>query len=161
MIKGMFLVMAALWSSFGWSSLGLATALEEDLSPEQKIEFRDISKDLRCPTCTGLSILESDAQFSIQMKTAVKEQVLAGKNKAEIMSFFIERYGLWILREPPKKGFHLVAWALPLSAMIFGPLLLWFFVWRRRITAKSRSIRSTADILSEMDRMIASEKAGT
>lgn len=161
MIKWTFLVIVTLGSSLGWSSLGLATALEEDLTPEQKIEFREVSKDLRCPTCTGLSILESDAQFSIQMKTAVKEQVVAGKNKAEIMGFFTERYGLWILREPPKKGFHLIAWALPLSAMILGPFLLWFFVWRRRITAKSKSIRSTADILSELDRMIASEKAGT
>lgn len=147
-------------SLFFISHLGFSAALEEDLTPEQRIQYREISKDLRCPTCTGLSILESDAQFSIQMKTAVKEQVLAGKNKAEIMSFFTERYGLWILREPPKKGFHLIAWALPLSAMILGPFLLWFFVWRKRIAVKAKSIRPTKEIISELDRLVEKEKAG-
>jgi len=156
MTKLAILVTAFLLNAVSWAS-----AIEEDLTPEQKVEFRDISKDLRCPTCTGLSIMESDAQFSIQMKTAVKEQVLAGKSKAEVLSFFTERYGLWILREPPKKGFHLIAWALPLSSMILGPLLLWFFVWRRRIVATSKVIRPTAEILSEMERMIDREKAGT
>jgi cytochrome c-type biogenesis protein CcmH/NrfF len=152
--------LAMVISFFFMSHLGLSSALEEDLTPDQRIQFREISKDLRCPTCTGLSILESDAQFSIQMKTAVKEQVLAGKNKAEIMSFFTERYGLWILREPPKKGFHLIAWALPLSAMILGPFLLWFFVWRKRIAAKAKAIRPTKEILSELDRLVDKEKAG-
>ena len=86
--------------------------ITEGMDKEQVDLYKDISGDLRCPTCTGLSILQSDAQFSIQMKEAVREQVELGKSKDEVMEFFTERYGLWILREPPSTGMHLFAWMI-------------------------------------------------
>ena len=32
------------------------TALDQDV-------FKDVAADLRCPTCTGISVLDSDAPF--------------------------------------------------------------------------------------------------
>ena len=31
--------------------------------------YREVAGELRCPTCTGLSVLDSDAPFSVQIKT--------------------------------------------------------------------------------------------
>lgn len=82
-------------------------ALAEGLAIENKnlivdpIEYQDVASDLRCPTCTGLSVLDSEAAFSIQIKNEVKEQLVAGKHKDEILKFFTDRYGPWILRAPP------------------------------------------------------------
>ncbi len=47
--------------------------------------FRDIAKEFRCPTCTGLSVLESDAGFSVQIKEQVQEQLNLGKNHDQII----------------------------------------------------------------------------
>jgi len=140
------------------ASLGHAAALEEELNEPQKQLFHEVSKDLRCPTCTGLSILESDAGFSLQMKSAVAEQVKQGQSKENILKFFTERYGVWILREPPKQGFHILAWLLPLGAMVLGPLVLWLFVWRKRQTVATKGIRSTAEIIAEFDELIHEQK---
>lgn len=118
-------------------------------SPAQ-LEFLDVAKELRCPTCTGLSVLESDAPFSLQIKDIVKDQVNGGKSKDEILQYFTERYGPWILRSPPKKGFNLLAWALPIAVLLGGPPLIWFFVWRKRRIAVTQGVRSTDDILAEM-----------
>jgi cytochrome c-type biogenesis protein CcmH/NrfF len=95
-------------------------------------DFRDVSSDLRCPTCTGLSVLDSDAPFSVQIKNEVKEQLASGKDKDAILKFFTERYGPWILRAPPKEGIHLLAWLLPFGALLMGPLLIWLFFWARK-----------------------------
>ena len=95
-------------------------------------EFRDVASDLRCPTCTGLSVLDSDAPFSVQIKNEVKEQLAAGKGKSEILRFFTDRYGPWILREPPKDGINLWAWLIPGGILLIGPILIWYFVWSRQ-----------------------------
>lgn len=114
-------------------------------------QFRDVAKELRCPTCTGLSILESDARFSVQIKDLVKEQVEAGKNKQEILQFFTERYGPWILRSPPKTGFNILAWAIPIGMMLIGPILIWLFVWRKRRVITSLGVRPIEAIVEEMN----------
>lgn len=133
------------------SSSVLAVNLTDGLKDNEIELYKDISGDLRCPTCTGLSILQSDAQFSVQMKEAVREQVLLGKNKDEVIKFFTERYGLWILREPPSKGAHMFAWVIPGLLLLLGPVLIWFFVWRKKQTVVTYGVRSSEIILKEME----------
>jgi cytochrome c-type biogenesis protein CcmH len=103
----------------------------KDIAVDQE-QFKDVAGDLRCPTCTGLSVLDSDAAFSVQIKNEVRSQLASGKSKDDILTFFTERYGPWILREPPKEGVHLLAWIVPLMVLILGPILIFAFVWRRR-----------------------------
>lgn len=112
--------------------------------------FRDVAKEFRCPTCTGLSVLESDAGFSVQIKEQVQEQINLGKNREQIVDFFVERYGPWILREPPVKGFNAWAWIVPITLLCLGPVLIWLLVWKRRVQADSHGVRSSTVILEEM-----------
>lgn len=104
--------------------------LVDDTSLNQDV-FKDVAADLRCPTCTGISVLDSDAPFSVQIKNEVKQQLSEGKSKSQILEFFTDRYGPWILREPPKEGVHLWAWIVPLGFLLLGPLAVWYFFWRR------------------------------
>ena len=135
--------------SLVFASFRLA-AEEDPFAAANDDSFRDVAGELRCPTCTGLSVLESDAGFSVQIKDQVKVQMDEGKSKAEILDFFVERYGPWILREPPKTGFNMVAWAVPFGVLIFGPIVVWFFVWRKRKVVATFGVRSADDILTEM-----------
>jgi cytochrome c-type biogenesis protein CcmH len=120
-----------------------------DLTPEKQEEFRAIADQLRCPTCTGLSVLGSDAPFSVQIRDLVKQQVVEGKSEKEIMEFFVSRYGAWILREPPQEGFNLLAWIIPVGILLLGPVLIWFFVWRRRQVVSTWGVRSNEVIVKE------------
>lgn len=130
----------------------LAGALDKD----KQRSYLDTATELRCPTCTGLSVLESDAPFSVQIKNLVKEQVAQGKSKDEILKYFTERYGPWILRSPPKEGFNLVAWGAPIALLIAGPLLVWFFVWRRQqVVVGRQGVRPTEVIVEELEQRLA------
>ena len=129
----------------------------DELSPEAK----EIANELRCPTCTGLSVLDSEAPFSRQIKGLLKEKVESGLGKAEIEKFFTERYGPWILRSPPKTGLNLLAWILPISLLVLGPLLLYVFVWRRNPTdGMGLKTRSESEIIDEMKQQLDGKRRG-
>ena len=135
------LMLLLLTSSLGYSA--------DEGFRDNKEFFKDVAGELRCPTCTGLSVLDSDASFSVQIKDQVDEQIKEGKSKDEILSFFVERYGPWILREPPKSGFNLMAWATPIALLIAGPLLIWMFFLRRDESLEAH-VRNSDEIIAEM-----------
>ncbi|MCX6128699.1 MAG: cytochrome c-type biogenesis protein CcmH [Proteobacteria bacterium] len=117
---------------------------------DNSIDFREVAKELRCPTCTGLSVLESDASFSLQIKNQVHEQMKMGKSKEDILKYFVERYGPWILREPPKQGFSLLAWLVPVALLCLGPIMIWLLIWRRRVQFNAHGVRSNEALIEEM-----------
>lgn len=161
----MILLMASRPQLFAQAPMGdvagtgadLAEPADEPLAIDKKPKydtnnaaFRDIAKEFRCPTCTGLSVLESDAGFSVQIKEQVQEQLNLGKSHDQIINYFVERYGAWILREPPVKGFNALAWIVPITLLCLGPILIWLLVWKRHVKADSHGLRSSTVILEEM-----------
>lgn len=46
--------------------------------------------------------------------------VLEGRTDSEIRDYLIERYGDWIVFEPPKKGIHQIIWYLPFVFCVGG-----------------------------------------
>lgn len=143
---GIFLGSAQL---FAQTSAQIASELER-LSPDKQLLYQGVSDQLRCPTCTGLSILQSDAPFSQQIKSLVIEQVAKGQDQDQIIAFFTERYGLWIRREPPAQGFHLLAWLIPLGFLLITPWFLWALFFRKTQVVPSSGLRTTGEILDEM-----------
>lgn len=125
-------------------------ALCEKVAPQKEDLFRDVAGDLRCPTCTGLSVLDSDAPFSQQIKSEVKTQLAEGKSRDQVLKFFVDRYGPWILRAPPVAGVNALAWILPIAVLIFGPLGIWFFVGRKARKSVEVPVRPAAEIMKEM-----------
>lgn len=97
-----------------------------DNSVEQDFRYRQLAEELRCPTCQGLSVKDSEAGFSNSIKAKIRELIKMGKSNQEIKAYFVERYGEWILRAPPKKGFNLVLWILPGAGIVIGLLLVLF-----------------------------------
>ena len=68
----------------------------------------EIARQLRCPVCVSESVGDSNASIAIEMRNQIQDQLEAGRSEAEIMAFFQERYGDWILLEPPRRGVHLL-----------------------------------------------------
>ncbi len=101
----------------------------EDL--ERRVQ--SITDQLRCPTCQALSVKDSEASFSVQIRDKVTRMVQEGQSEDQIKAYFVSRYGEWILREPPKTGLGLVVWVLPLVAILAaGALIVWSITRRSR-----------------------------
>ena len=74
---------------------------------------REIAGELRCPTCQAVSVNDSEAPFSVQIRDKVRRMVQEGQSAEQIKAYFVSRYGEWILRAPKKQGLGLVLWVLP------------------------------------------------
>ncbi|MEO5898573.1 MAG: cytochrome c-type biogenesis protein, partial [Ilumatobacteraceae bacterium] len=85
---------------------------------------REITGRLRCPVCQGESVAESPSQSAQEITTLVRQQVAAGQSNEQVEQFFVQRYGDWILLDPPRSGNTLLLWAIPLLAITGGAIAL-------------------------------------
>ena len=107
---------------------------------EQQGRIKALVDELRCPTCQGLSVKDSEAGFSVSIRNKAEEMVRQGYSDDEIRGFFVKRYGEWILRAPPKEGFNLILWALPGAAILFG-LWMVFTKSRRWVEIEGKEVK--------------------
>lgn len=83
-----------------------------------------VARQLRCPVCQQLSILESPAELAVEMRAVVRERLAAGDSEEEVLAYFVSKYGQWVLLDPPKEGFNLVVWLGPLALLLGGAAFL-------------------------------------
>jgi cytochrome c-type biogenesis protein CcmH len=94
----------------------------------------EVASQLRCVVCQNLSVADSPSEMAGQMRAIVRERLAAGETPAQVRQYFVERYGDWILLEPPRRGFTLLVWLAPLVAVLVGLALVAVLVrrWSRR-----------------------------
>ncbi|GAB5471367.1 MAG: cytochrome c-type biogenesis protein CcmH [Rhodospirillales bacterium] len=126
----MALVMAALPASAIDDRERLADpALEE--------RARTLFKDVRCVVCQNQSIDDSEAQIARDLRVLIREQVSAGRQDGEILTFLTDRYGDYVLLEPPFRASTLLLWLAPLLVLLAGGSVIWM-VFRRRPEAATQ-----------------------
>lgn len=89
-----------------------------------------IASRLRCPVCQGESIQDSPAELAAQMKGLVREQLANGRSETEVLDYFTQKYGQWILLEPQASGLNLIVYWIPVLFLVFGGGALWMVVRR-------------------------------
>lgn len=94
-----------------------------------------IYKNLRCLVCQGQSIADSNSDFANTIKSVVNDKVKEGMNEKQIYNFLSQKYGDWILYNPPLKGNSYLLWILPYVFFIIGAIVL-FFVLKKTLKHK-------------------------
>ena len=149
------LVMLALIAGIGFMAFTLAPNLSGD--PVRSVngvasaesgsldqQMIRIADRLQCPICGGQSVAFSGSQLAGEMRRIIMEQLEAGKDEDAIMRYFIDRYGISILREPPKNGLNLWLWVIPILAVVVA--VVWL-TWRLRQMSKDQGDRPTDPFL--------------
>ena len=123
---------------------------------EQEIQERvlDITHDLRCPTCQALSVKDSDAKFSRQIKAKVRKMVIEGQSADDIKDYFVSRYGAWILMAPKKEGWGLVFWLLPVAGLFLAGGLIGLRIYRNKHRVSQSSGDDSPSPLTEREQEI-------
>jgi cytochrome c-type biogenesis protein CcmH len=102
----------------------------------------EIGAGLRCPVCLNLSVADSPSTLAGEMRTEIETQLRAGRSPEQIRSFFIDRYGEWILLSPPRRGWNLLPWAVPIVGLVAG-VALWVAFVRRRAPRTAGKVTET------------------
>ncbi|MFD2112621.1 cytochrome c-type biogenesis protein [Thiorhodococcus fuscus] len=112
----------------GAIALGTAHAftLEEFTfeDPAKTHEFRDLVGKLRCLVCQNESLAGSQASVAQDLRNEVYRMMREGKSRQEVIDFLVERYGDFVLYDPPIKPSTYVLWFGPFLFVGFGAFLL-------------------------------------
>ncbi|MGH8937312.1 MAG: cytochrome c-type biogenesis protein [Acidimicrobiia bacterium] len=106
--------------------------------PADRVE--GIASQLRCPTCQNLSVADSPSETSQAIREIITQQVAEGRSDEEIFTFFVDRYGEWIILAPPATGGTLPLWLLPPAAILVGLVLAVGRKRRIRLRPERRTI---------------------
>jgi cytochrome c-type biogenesis protein CcmH len=105
-------------------------SLQETANNEQRI--RQLEERLRCLVCQNQSLADSNAELAGDLRKQVRDQVAAGRSDEEIVSFLVQRYGDFVLYEPPFKASTALLWIGPFVLLLGAGLVLVLTLRRRR-----------------------------
>jgi cytochrome c-type biogenesis protein CcmH/NrfF len=108
--------------------LALAVAAPAAAS-ERHPSLAELEGEVMCPTC-HTTLDESNSAIAQQIKSFIRVRIAQGKTKSQIKSELVDNFGPSILAAPPKRGWDLLAWALPLGGLALGAIVLGILAWR-------------------------------
>ncbi|MDB0036400.1 cytochrome c-type biogenesis protein CcmH [Pelagibacteraceae bacterium] len=88
----------------------------------------NIYKNIRCLVCQGQSLNDSNSDFAIDLKKVIKKKIINKKSDKEIYNYLTERYGDWILFNPPLKINTFLLWGFPLMFALLGGVFIYIKV---------------------------------
>lgn len=95
---------------------------------------------IKCPICAGESLAGSQAEVARDLRGYIATRIAAGATDQEIVDEFVANYGEQILLDPPRTGWGLWLWLVPIAIGMVGVFAV---VRLRRRSGGRSSVPST------------------
>jgi len=96
---------------------------------EEHPTLAELEAEIVCPTCKT-TLDQSDAPVADQLRRFIADRIAAGDTKSEIKAKLVENFGEQVLAAPPRRGFNLLAWWLPVAGLLAGAVAVGALAWR-------------------------------
>ncbi len=98
---------------------------------EQLRRYERLTHEFRCVVCQNQSVAESNVDLAKDLRRITRDMILAGNTDAEIKQFMTDRYGDFVLYEPPLKPETFLLWGAPVILLLIGAGVMVSVVGRR------------------------------
>lgn len=153
-MKQIFLILAVAMFFLGGNALAIDAY--DFNNPEDAERYKKLSEELRCLVCQNQNLADSGAGLAKDLKDEVYAMVYAGKSNQEVKDFLVQRYGDFVLYDPPMKPTTWLLWLGPFIMLIGGAFILLTLI--RRLSSASKE--STALNNEEQHHLDAMLKSG-
>ena len=109
------------------AALGLAGPAAACAHP--RTSLNTLEGEIMCPTC-HTTLDQSDAPAAQRIEVFIRHRIDQCATESQIKDDLVQNFGAGILAAPPRKGFDLLAWWLPLGGVLLGAIAVAFGVWR-------------------------------
>jgi cytochrome c-type biogenesis protein CcmH len=121
LLPAVSLLGAALLAASLLSPAAFAVEPDEILDdPALEQRAREISKGIRCVVCQNESIDSSNADLAKDMRVLIRDRLQAGDSNAEVKAYLVDRYGDYVLLNPPMKPETYLLWFGPAAVLLLG-----------------------------------------
>ena len=120
--------------SLGFAIFSSAYAVEPDEPLSDAVmeqRARALSQQLRCLVCQNESIDESQAPLARDLRLLLRQKIRAGASDQDIKKWFVERYGQFIMLEPPWRYDTYLLWLAPFVMLVIGSIIIIRFLQKR------------------------------
>lgn len=97
----------------------------EFTNAQEAARFRVLATQLRCLVCQNQTIEDSHAPLAQDLRKEVLRLMREGRTDADIKRHLTQRYGDFVLYQPPVRPSTLVLWFGPLLLLLMGLVLAW------------------------------------
>ncbi|MCB0319306.1 MAG: cytochrome c-type biogenesis protein CcmH [Bdellovibrionales bacterium] len=115
--------------AFSLTSHANGEDIEDQLSHDQRRLFEEIEGNILSPFCPGRLLKDCPSSAARDLKVSIKEKILEGNSKPDILKALIGEYGEELQPVPDTAGFGLLAWVAPFAFLLIG--LLGIIIWIR------------------------------
>ena len=109
--------------------LAVAVIASPALASERHPTLNELEGEVMCPTC-HTTLDQSNAPIARRIEAYISGRIAAGDTKSEIEDKLVAQFGPAILAAPPRRGWDLLAWWLPIAGVSGGAAALAVGAWR-------------------------------
>jgi cytochrome c-type biogenesis protein CcmH len=117
----------------------------------------ELEGELICPVC-NTTLDQSDAPIALRMKEHIATWIARGETKSEIKAKLVGQFGTRVLAAPPKHGFNLLAWLMPLVGLGGAAVVVGVLAWRWS-RAREPALPARGALEPELERRLDEELA--
>lgn len=126
-----------------FSGTMIAKEAQPNEDPQIEQRMKALTEQLRCLVCQNETLADSRADLAEDLRRQIREQMKAGKSDQEIIAFLTDRYGDFVLYNPPVKTTTYLLWFGPFILLVGGTGALYRYLKRRRELIQDKPL--TAD----------------
>ena len=94
-------------------------------SESDRNRYSKLISELRCPKCMNTNLAGSDAPISKDLRYKVYTLITQhGMTDEQIIAYMRERYGDFVLYDPPLDGAAMIIWLVPAGLVLLGISIL-------------------------------------
>ena len=109
--------------------LSLALVLAPQATAARRCSLTELEGRVMCPTCKT-TLDQSTSPVAERIRSRIRTWSAAGWTCGQIESELVDQFGPAVLAAPPKHGFGLLAWVLPLAGLGLGVVVVSLLAWR-------------------------------
>ena len=132
------LVLIAIVLVFASVSLAKEAQPAEDAQIEQRMKA--LTEQLRCLVCQNETLADSRADLAEDLRREIRKEIKDGKSDQEIIAFLTQRYGDFILYNPPVKSTTYLLWFGPFVVLLAGIAVLYRYLGLRKKMISDRPL---------------------
>ncbi len=137
-----------------WLASGPALAVFADrplADSAAEARAQQMMRILRCLVCQNQPISDSNAPLARDLRILVRERIAGGDSDEQAVAFIVDRYGDWVLFDPPFKAKTWALWLGPALVLVLGGTAM--LAYHRRLARPGAVARASPLSAAERDRL--------